>query len=62
MRVGEADNSIIAALRHQLATQQARHHAEITELRTLLRQRETELAAVHGELHRLTTQRPPTTS
>jgi len=53
------DSSITAALRNELNAAQARHQTEVTQLKAKLRQREAELAAVHGELHCLTTGRPP---
>jgi hypothetical protein len=43
----------------ELNAAQARHQTEVTQLKAKLRQREAELAAVHGELLRLTTGRPP---
>lgn len=48
-------NPIIAALRNELANQKTRHDAEIARLKAQLRQRDDELAAVHGQLHRLMT-------
>ncbi|WP_232661241.1 DUF6262 family protein [Pseudonocardia sp. TRM90224] len=53
-------NPIIAALRNDLSTQKSRYEAEITRLKHLLRQRDDELAAVHGELHRQLTRARPT--
>ena len=51
-------NAIISALRNELAIQKARYEGEITRLKAQLRQRDDELAAVHGELHRHLTRHP----
>lgn len=53
-----AHNPIISALRNELAAQKARYEGEIARLRAQLRQRDDELAAVHGELHRQLTRHP----
>lgn len=55
------NNPIIAALHNELANQKTRYEAELARLKARLRQREDELAAAHGELHRLTTRGPSST-
>lgn len=53
--VAGGNNPIVAALRNELANQKTRYETEIARLKAQLRQREDELAAVHGELHRQAT-------
>lgn len=50
------DNAIVAALRHELATQRSRYEAEINQIREQLKDRERALAAAHGEIDRLKAQ------
>jgi hypothetical protein len=46
-------NTLVAALRRELLTQQRRYQTQIDELRTALKQRDQALAAAHGEIQRL---------
>lgn len=46
---------ITAALRNELANQKARYEAQLATLKAQLRQRDKELAAAHGALHRAPT-------
>lgn len=50
------ETSIVAALRRQLTTQQTKHHTQIADLQAKLKEKDTALAAAHGEIHRLTMQ------
>lgn len=50
-----AEDTILAALRHQLRTQQAHHDRELDQLKTALKERDQALAAAHGEIRRLKT-------
>lgn len=50
------DTSIVAALRRQLTTQQNQHRTQLAELHAQLKDKDTALAAAHGEIHRLTNQ------
>ena len=51
------EDTILAALRHQLRTQQAHHDRELDQLKTALKERDQALAAAHGEIRRLKTTR-----
>ena len=57
--VAGGHNPIVAALRNELANQKAHYDDEIARLKVQLRQRDDELAAVHGELHRRLLDDPP---
>ena len=48
-----AQSSIVAALREQLRAQKQRYESEIADLKTKVKKVERELAAAHGEIHRL---------
>jgi Family of unknown function (DUF6262) len=52
------ESSVVAALREQLRTQKRCYVTEIAELKTQVKNLKRELAAAHGEIHRLTASNP----
>ncbi|SHT51712.1 Putative transposase/integrase [Mycobacteroides abscessus subsp. abscessus] len=49
-------SSIVAALRREMTTAQSRYRAQLSALRTQLKDKDAALAAAHGEIERLRSQ------